>query len=187
MIGRMLALGGGLAGGLAASQLPEFAQQYTQRLGGQVEALERVVQDFDASAARSELTRDAALEELRGSRFLEDRRADMEQTFARYDRLREDLVMLRLASPVERMLMPQRLDDPQTLNSTWVSFEPAVPFTPVGIGAGIVGYLGGTLLISLLLSALGWPFRAAGRRWRDRPAKVPEGARVEPTLAAPRR
>ena len=40
------------AGALTASQLPEFAQQYRQRLGGALEELRQVVADFDADAER---------------------------------------------------------------------------------------------------------------------------------------
>ena len=35
-----------LAGGTLTSQLPEFAQQYRQRLGGAIDALEQVMTDF---------------------------------------------------------------------------------------------------------------------------------------------
>ncbi|NRB05388.1 MAG: DUF2937 family protein, partial [Rhodobacteraceae bacterium] len=47
MLGRAIALAGGLAGGLSLSQFPEFSQQYLQRLGGAVDALAVVVTDFD--------------------------------------------------------------------------------------------------------------------------------------------
>lgn len=39
MIGRVLALAGGLSGAVGLSQFPEFSQQYLQRLAGQVDAL----------------------------------------------------------------------------------------------------------------------------------------------------
>ena len=54
---KFLAIAGGLAGAAGLSQYPEFSQQYTQRLGGQVDALSEVVADFEASAMRSGLTR----------------------------------------------------------------------------------------------------------------------------------
>ena len=49
---KFLAIAGGLAGAAGLSQYPEFSQQYTQRLGGQVDALSEVVADFEASAMR---------------------------------------------------------------------------------------------------------------------------------------
>ena len=50
MILRALTLAGGLTGAAVSSQFPEFSQQYTQRLGGAVDALAVVVADFDAMA-----------------------------------------------------------------------------------------------------------------------------------------
>ena len=49
---KILAVAGGLAGAAGLSQYPEFSQQYTQRLAGQVDALGLVVADFEASALR---------------------------------------------------------------------------------------------------------------------------------------
>ena len=47
-----------LTGGLAASQAPELAQQYRQRLGGALDEITQVVADFDADAAQNGLRRD---------------------------------------------------------------------------------------------------------------------------------
>jgi hypothetical protein len=41
--------------GIAASQVPEFAQQYRQRLGGAIDELARVIGEFDSDAARMNL------------------------------------------------------------------------------------------------------------------------------------
>ena len=49
---------------VALSQFPAFSDQYVQRLGGQADALQKVAAEFDASADRAGLTRQAALEEL---------------------------------------------------------------------------------------------------------------------------
>ena len=45
----------GLMGGAGLAQFPEYAQQYTQRLGGALDELSRVVADFDRSAAATGL------------------------------------------------------------------------------------------------------------------------------------
>ena len=57
----------------------------------------------------------------------------MRAVFARLDRARADLQMLRLAGPLERMLLPHRLRDPETLAATWGDFRPAVPVTAAGL------------------------------------------------------
>ena len=176
MIIRVLALAGGLTGAAAVSQYPEFSQQYVQRLAGQVEALGLVVADFDASAARSGLARDAALGELRGSAFLADRQEDMSRTFARFERLKADQAMLATATPVERIFMPQRLRDGELLAGTWSDFKPAVPLTVAGMVAAGLGFLAGWLGVNLVAGLLS----AVGRR--AVPKKAPRPLRVEPTL-----
>lgn len=61
MISKGLATAGGLCCALAASQFPEFSQQYKQRLSGAVDELAWVVERFDADAAALGMSRDAAL------------------------------------------------------------------------------------------------------------------------------
>ncbi len=41
-----------------ASQVPEYAQQYRQRLGGAVDELTRIIAAFDADAARLAISRE---------------------------------------------------------------------------------------------------------------------------------
>ena len=55
MIIKTLTLVGGMFGAATLSQFPEFTQQYMQRLGGQVDALSVVIQDFDPSAQKAQL------------------------------------------------------------------------------------------------------------------------------------
>ncbi len=156
---RLVALAGGLAGGVALSQFPEFSQQYLQRLAGQVDALGKVTADFDASAAKADMTREEALESMHGTDFLGFRQADMRSTFERYDRLQSDLTMLREAGPVERLFLPQRFDDTEVLKATWGDFAPAVPATTAGLTTGAVGFAGGWVAVIGLLSLILRPFR----------------------------
>lgn len=156
---RVLALAGGIAGAAALSQFPEFSQQYLQRLAGQADALQAVVADFDGSAARNGLTREQALAQVQGTPFLEDRRADLTATFARAERVAGDLALLRAATPLERLLMPHRLAEPETFAATWADFRPAVPVTTEGAISAGIGFLGGWGLVNALLALLMWPFR----------------------------
>ena len=156
---RILAVAGGVAGAATLSQFPEFSQQYLQRLAGQVDALSLVVAEFDATAAANGLTREAALQEVKGSAFLDDRREDLTRAFDRQTRLAGNLQALRAASPLERLTMPQRLADPDTLQATWADFRPAVPVTLDGGISALLGYLGGWLASAGLLSLLAAPFR----------------------------
>ena len=63
-IARTMAVAMGLFGGVAASQGPEFAQQYRQRLGGAIDELRRVVQRFDTVAVASGHSREVAIDRL---------------------------------------------------------------------------------------------------------------------------
>jgi Protein of unknown function (DUF2937) len=163
MILRALTLAGGLAGATATSQFPEFSQQYTQRLGGAVDALAGVVTDFDTSAKAVGLDRATALEQMQGSDFLDRRRRDMTATFTRYARLKSDLAVLEGEGPFMRAYHLPRLRDPEIAQAAWQVYEPAVPLNFAGITFGGIGFLLGTVLLGMILRLLAWPFRRAGR------------------------
>ena len=133
----------------ALSQFPAFSDQYVQRLGGQVDALSRVAAEFDHSARAAGLSRDEALADLSGSAFRDAHQANMRDVFARRDRERTDLQMLRIAGPLERMALPHRLRDPETLAAAWGDFRPAVPVTVAGLWAAGIGLALGWLLTAL--------------------------------------
>jgi len=173
---RVMALAGGVAGAATFSQYPEFAQQYTQRLAGQVDALTTVVMDFDTSALAAGLGREAALAEMTGSDFLVARQSDMRRTFARHAVLADDLARLRAASPFQRMQMPHRLGDGATLQATWGDFQPALPLTSAGAASAAVGGVAGWGGVA----ALGALCRSVFRRFR-RP-KDTGFTRKEPTI-----
>ncbi|MCF6443900.1 DUF2937 family protein [Nereida sp. MMG025] len=138
---RSLAVGLGLCGGALTAQFPEYAQQYVQRLGGAVDELNRVVEDFDTSAREFGLTRAAALEAMAGSDFVGQRSKDMSATIARADRLQADLAALQGASTTQKLLHFPRLTDPDIAKAAWHSFEPAVQLTPQGILFAFAGYV----------------------------------------------
>jgi hypothetical protein len=156
---RMLALIGGVAAGTGLSQFPEFSQQYLQRLGGQRDALNAVVADFDDSASGAGLSREAALAELSGSHFLNARQGDMRAVIARAARVDADYALLRAAGPLERMALPHRFRDAETLEATWADYQPAVPVTSAGLIAAGLGFFLGWTGLSLLFGALARPFR----------------------------
>lgn len=156
---RFLALAGGLAGAAALSQFPEFSQQYLQRLAGQADALAAVMTTFDNSAAKAGLTREAALAELSGTTFRDAHQADMRDTILRAERIGRDLAFLRAAGPLERLVLPHRFRDTETLAATWADFRPAMPVTAEGAASGGIGFALGWGLVSFLLGLLLAPFR----------------------------
>jgi hypothetical protein len=159
MILRSLALAGGLAGALTTSQFPEFSQQYLQRLGGAVDALGEVVADFDASAAASDLTRREALAQMQGTPFLKRRGADMARSFARYERLRADLVVLQGQGPFMRAYNAARFTDTEIAKAAWTAYQPAVPVNFEGLVFAGLGFVLGMGLTSAMLGMVRAPFR----------------------------
>lgn len=156
---RLLALLSGLGGAVALSQFPEFSQQYLQRLAGQADALNAVVAEFDASATKAGLTREAALADLSGTTFRDAHQADMRAVVLRADRAGADLTLLRAATPLERLTLPQRFRDPETLSATWADFRPAVPATADGLISAAIGFVLGWGVVGGLLRLISAPFR----------------------------
>ena len=180
---RTLALAGGLCGAAALSQYPEFSQQYLQRLAGQVDALTIIVDDFEASAMEAGLTRTEALAEMTGTTFLDQHQSDLLRTFRRHAVLSENLATLRAASPLQRIVMPQRLADPATLAATWGDYRPAMPLTVAGVVCGAIGLALGWVLSRIVLALALMPLRRP-RRQRRGPSRRPaaQGRRAEPVV-----
>jgi Protein of unknown function (DUF2937) len=133
----------GFTGGLTGAQLPEFAQQYRQRLGGALDELRQVVADFDADAARNGLTREEALATYGRSPepFLRDRGVTMAGVIRRFESLSEQRARLELASPLTRPVVVLRAPDERVMEGAWADFEPAVPVTYAGIVWAAIGLL----------------------------------------------
>lgn len=179
-LGKALCLCGAIAGGGALSQYPAFAQQYIQRLGGQVDALAEVVEDFDRSALEAGLTRSEALEEMAGGTFLDARADDMRRTFARHVILTDQLARLRAASPMQRVRLAPQLRDAPTLAATWGDFEPAMPLSTAGAATTVAGGVLGWGLVAALLALVARPFHR--RQAAPAPLRPAARARVDPPL-----
>lgn len=170
---RLLALAGGVLGAGTMSQFPAFSDAYLQRLGGQNDALSAVVQAFDASAAKAGLTREAALADLSASAFQTAHQQDMRATIARANRVAGDLALLRAAGPLERMALPHRFRDGETLAATWADFTPAIPVSTNAAIAGGTGLAAGWALVAILLNALSRLFRRPPALIRKEPPWPP--------------
>lgn len=159
MMLRALTLSAGLIGAAASSQFPEYSQQYTQRLGGAVDALAKVVADFDGSAAAVGLSREAALDQMTGTAFLDRRRQDMQVTFARHDSLQADLAAVQDAGPFMRAYHAARMTDRQIAQATIEAYQPALPLTFAGLSFAGAGFVVAAGLFGLILRLLAWPLR----------------------------
>ena len=150
MIVRVITLAGGLVGAAGFSQFPEFSQQYAQRLGGAVDELHRVVQEFDSDAAGLGLDRAAALTQLsKGGDMGAARALTMGMTIARHDRLAADLDVLQGAGPFTRAYRMQRFRDRELAARAWAAYKPAIPFTFEGAIFAGAGFVGGIMALAL--------------------------------------
>jgi len=139
--------------GLAASQFPEFAQQYRQRLGGAVDELARMVTKFDKDAADAGLTREAALNryENSGDEFLGRRGETIKTTLSRYERLKTHATHLNEAGKFKRLVVFVKERDTELSKATLDAFEPAVPTTTEGAAHAAGGFAGGWILLTTIL------------------------------------
>ena len=168
MIGRVLALAIGLFAGLTASQAPEFAQQYRQRIGGAIDELRRVVGTFDENARAEGVTREQAITRLAEQPDTLVRRQGpaMSEIVDRLQRLERQRDAVANAGQFERLAVLARGFDGQLARATYLDFEPAWPATTEGLVIGGAGFLLGWGGFALLFRAVG---RLRPSRWRGRP------------------
>jgi hypothetical protein len=186
---RVLCLVAGLCGAASLSQLPEFSQQYLQRLGGYVDALTAQLVEFDSTALEAGYGREEMLQQMAQTPPMDGQAAMWRRTILRHAQLSDDLAALRSASPVTRLMMPQRVADTDLARAVWADFQPALPLSAAGVVAGGAGFALGWVVLWLL--AL--PVAAA---LRPRPQKKSKAAPVvrrtapvvkgEPPIAKPR-
>ena len=124
-------------GALACAQLPEFIQQYLQRLGGHIDEAKRALrtvadgvafQGLDpagrAAALAAHETRVAALQSARDA--------------------------IAAAGPLEKPFALVRHLDPDIAAGAWSAFKPAVPLDPLGLAYALAGLVGGWLVYEIV-------------------------------------
>ena len=166
-LGRLLVVLAAAFGGLTASQLPEFAQQYRQRLGGALQELNRIVAEFDEAAAQNQLTRDEAVRTYTTSNdgFLREQGASVATTLSRQQRLAAQRARLESAPPIMRPVVILSQPDDALMRGAWEDYEPAVPTTPAGLVWAAIGFFLAGGLVSLIRQLIGaWRKRARARR-----------------------
>lgn len=166
MIARFVAVVMGLAGAVSASQLPEFTQQYRQRIGGAIDELRRIVQRFDDNARLENLDRAGWLARKRSNADPAVRReADhTERDVERLARLEKQRVTLAQSGPATRIVHFLTGFDGDLVKETYRDFKPAVPVSMEGFFSAGAGFLLG----------LGIAF-GAGRGARKLVARRPRG------------
>ena len=162
---RTLSVIGGIGLGVVLSQFPEYAQQYTQRLGGAVDELRIITAEFDSAAAAAGLTRDQAIGRYTATQdnFVAGRGQSMAYTFNRYELLSATLAEIEGQNAWERFQSLPRYFDTDIGGRTLDNFQPAVPVTMEGFAYAGAGFLIGYLLTSGLVRFAMLPFRRRPR------------------------
>ena len=161
MLVRRLALAIGLLCSLIGSQLPEFAQQYRQRLGGAIDELNRMIGQFDAEVAAQSLTRAQGVDKLKNNpdTLARERGEAIEDDVDRAQRLTRQRDAFKDAGPVERLAAFVANFDSATAAKAIQDYEPAVPVT---FEAFVVG--GAALVFGWAATHLcAWPIRRRRR------------------------
>ena len=167
---RITAVGVGIVGGVAASQGPEFSQQYRQRIGGAIDELHRVVERFDSDAQANGETRETAIARLRGNAddLATRQGAAMQGNVERLARLESHRKTMTDAGPFARIALMLRDGDTDIMHAAYGEFEPAMPVTEEGAlsaAAGFVAVWGGFLLLAGFV-------RSLFKRPKNRPAPL---------------
>lgn len=157
MLVRRLALFFGLVFAMAASQIPEYAQQYRQRLGGAIDELRTIVARFDEDSAREGLTEQQGVARLaeNSDQFVRERGLQMQDVVQRLNVLSRTETAMAQSGQVGRLLTLIGDFDPLIARRAYASYEPAVPVTGEGFALGALGFLAGFGLMRLIAM----PFR----------------------------
>ncbi|MEM9629722.1 MAG: DUF2937 family protein [Pseudomonadota bacterium] len=142
-----------LISGTATSQLPEFSQQYRQRLGGAIDALEEVLADFRRDASQFGLSVQEAIERQRASEdpFIKARGNSMAVANFRLSSLKRQQQELSGAGSIERLVIFVRGFDRRLAHATAQDYQPAVPVTVAGLLSAGIGALCGFLFMRMLI------------------------------------
>ena len=152
-----------LAGGGLVSQLPEFAQQYRQRLGGALGEIQRIVQDFDKDAERSNLSREDALRLYGRSAepFIRDRGLSMSAVLERHESLKSQVAALDRAGALFAPVVVLSAPDDELVDDTWGAFAPALPLGFAGLFYALCGFVAVGGIAGAISSLVGRRRRAA--------------------------
>ena len=153
-----------LVGAILFSQVPEFIQQYVQRLGGHLDEARRQLAQLQDTATQSGLTLDqlTARTAADPDRAVAQLGSVLRRVAERVQELATAEAAIRHASIWSRPFVFSRYVDPAIARSTWAAFKPAVPTTLEGVLYALVGML---VLLALYYGGVKVPCR---RVWRAR-------------------
>ena len=160
-----------LAGILCAivlSQFPEFSQQYQQRLGGKLDELGKVVDNFTEDANLSGQTVQDALSRMKesGDELIATRGERIGEYFDDFSNLLEQSEILATGGMFQKIYVIVLSLDTDLVIATYQEFSPAIPVSLDGFLLAGVGFVLGYFSLGLLLFVLKLGFRLIFRRRR---------------------
>jgi hypothetical protein len=157
MIARRLALFFAMIFGVSMTQVPEFVEQYKQRLGGAIDELAVVVARFDSDSKAQGLSEKGGIDRLNANPdvFVRQRGKQMAEVSARLDRLRETQEALNREGPVGRITTIVTHYDPGMARRAFDAFQPAVPVSAESFVLGVLGFIFGGGFVHIAVHPLG--------------------------------
>lgn len=154
------------------SQVPEFMQQYLQRLGGHLDEARRQLEHFRDTATQSGLTLPKLIEQTTANvdPAVAKLGGVMSEAMTRVDTLETAQAAIQHASLWSRPFVLIQHLDTSIAHATWAIFKPAVPTTLEGLVYALCG-----MLVLLATYHLGIKFpvsRAWARRSQRKPVRA---------------
>jgi hypothetical protein len=161
-----------VVGTVCFSQIPEFMQQYLQRLGGHLDEARRQLQHFHETATQSGLTLPKLIEQTAANAdpALAKLGGVMSEAITRVDTLEAAQAAIQHASLWSRPFVFIRHLDTSIAHATWTIFKPAVPTTLEGLVYSLCG-----MLVLLTAYHLGIKLPVS-RAWARRTQRNPKQA-----------
>lgn len=158
---RILALAFGVLCAVFTSQVPEFMQQYLQRMGGAIDELNIVVTHFEVDSGRSGYEVTGALQVMARNpeQLVRDQGRRMEENISRLNRLRTQHAAMTDAGTFRRVSAFFANVDAPIVERTWNNYKFAIPLSLDGILFAMIGFI----IPFALIEILGLPFH--GRRY----------------------
>lgn len=161
-----------VAGTVIFSQVPEFMQQYQQRLGGHLDEARRQLAQFHQTAAQSGLTLDRLVTQTSANAdpAVAKLSGVMTEAISRVETLESAQSAIQNASLWTRPFVFVQHMDRAIVHATWSIFRPAVPTTIEGLVYALCGML---VLLSVYHLGIKYPVsRAFSRRGKRQPARA---------------
>lgn len=157
MLVRRVALLVALLCGFAFTQLPEFVEQYRQRLGGAIDELSAALARFDSDSQQVGLSESAGIARLRANAdpIVKQRGVQLQEDVERLRTLRDAQAQFRTEAPLARLATFATHYDARIARGASEDFEPAVPTSPEALVLGGIGFIVGGGVIHMV----GWPLR----------------------------